>query len=186
MLIVTEIASILNCFNMEIEINTLYSVQEGTIAIALGTSPQMVVDAKKNWPNHCQPFMPISDHHYQPFFLNNQLSQFETSCPSIRSEQDLPVRPLGGSPSAQSLNLTFTRPDMGELPSAVCFNVQLGCTFVNDDVSYLGFYFVFHNCTGTYVPSSIFNLNGGRVILIVCMSLFVQTLHSKQESPPYT
>ena len=55
------------------------------------------------------------------FFLNNQLSQFETSCPSIRSEQDLPVRPLGGSPSAQSLNLTFTRPDMGELPT-VCFS----------------------------------------------------------------
>ena len=52
MLIVTEIASILNCFNMEIEINTQYSVQEGTIALALGTSEQMVVDAKKNWPNH--------------------------------------------------------------------------------------------------------------------------------------
>ena len=52
MLIVIEIASILNCFNIEIEINTLYSVQEGTIAIALGTSPLMVVDAKKNWPNH--------------------------------------------------------------------------------------------------------------------------------------
>ena len=47
MLIVIEIASILNCFNMEIEINTLYSVQEGTIAIALGTSPLMVVDAKR-------------------------------------------------------------------------------------------------------------------------------------------
>ena len=43
-------------------------VLEGTIAIALGTSPQMVVDAKKNWPNHYQPFMPISNHHYQPLF----------------------------------------------------------------------------------------------------------------------
>ena len=64
MLIVIEIASILNCFNMLIEINTQYSVQDGTIAIALGTSPQMVVDAKKNWTNHYQPFMPISDHHY--------------------------------------------------------------------------------------------------------------------------
>ena len=53
MLNVIEIASILNCFNIEIvENNTQYSVQEGTIAIALGTSPQMVVDAKKNWPNH--------------------------------------------------------------------------------------------------------------------------------------
>ena len=38
MLIVIEIASILNCFNMEIETNTQYSVLEGTIAIALGTS----------------------------------------------------------------------------------------------------------------------------------------------------
>lgn len=39
MLIVIEIASILNCFNIEIvESNTQYSVQEGTIAIALGTS----------------------------------------------------------------------------------------------------------------------------------------------------
>ena len=48
MLIVIEIASILNCFNIEIvEINTQYSVQEGTIAIALGTSPLMVVDAKR-------------------------------------------------------------------------------------------------------------------------------------------
>ena len=43
MLIVIEIASILNCFNIEIvEINTQYSVQEGTIAIALRTSPLMV------------------------------------------------------------------------------------------------------------------------------------------------
>ena len=50
MLIVKEIASILNCFIMEIEINTQYSVQEGTIAIALGTSPQMVVDAKRTGP----------------------------------------------------------------------------------------------------------------------------------------
>ena len=49
MLIVIEIASILNCFNIEIvEINTQYSVQEGIIAIALGTSPLMVVDAKRN------------------------------------------------------------------------------------------------------------------------------------------
>ena len=55
MLIVIEIASILNCFNMEIETNTQYSVLEGTIAIALGTSPQMVVDAKKNW-------LPLSAH----------------------------------------------------------------------------------------------------------------------------
>ena len=51
MLNVIEIASILNCFNIEIvEINTQYSVQEGTIAIALGTSPLMVVDAKRTGP----------------------------------------------------------------------------------------------------------------------------------------
>ena len=51
MLIVIEIASILNCFNIEIvENNTQYSVQEGTIAIALGTSPLMVVDAKRTGP----------------------------------------------------------------------------------------------------------------------------------------
>ena len=51
MLNVIEIASILNCFNIEIvENNTQYSVQEGTIAIALGTSPLMVVDAKRTGP----------------------------------------------------------------------------------------------------------------------------------------
>ena len=51
MLIVIEIASILNCFNIEIvESSTQYSVQEGTIAIALGTSPLMVVDAKRTGP----------------------------------------------------------------------------------------------------------------------------------------
>ena len=116
-----EIAAVLNCFNSEIEINTQYFSTGGNNCNC--TSPLMVVDAKRTRPiiNNllCRSLIIIIN----LFFLNNQLSQFETSCPSIRSEQDLPVRPLGGSPSAQSLNLTFTRPDMGELPSAVCFNV---------------------------------------------------------------
>ena len=114
-----EIAAVLNCFNSEIEINTQYFSTGGNNCNC--TSPLMVVDAKRTRPINflCRSLIIIIN----LFFLNNQLSQFETSCPSIRSEQDLPVRPLGGSPSAQSLNLTFTRPDMGELPSAVCFNV---------------------------------------------------------------
>ena len=74
MLIVIEIASILNCFNIEIvEINTQYSVQEGTIAIALGTSPLMVVDAKRTGSTIinvlCRSLIIIINF----FFLNNQL-----------------------------------------------------------------------------------------------------------------
>ena len=51
MLILKEIASILNCFTIDIEINSQYfSTGGNNRKIALGTSLLMVVDAKRTGP----------------------------------------------------------------------------------------------------------------------------------------